>query len=248
MLFDEERKHIFDFMDAQKIWHAPLKGVVLQDMYPVFGMRQMADNDILFDKNFANEVEAFMTKRGYKMHRSDMHDAYTKAPFYCFEMHNKIHIGKTENAFNDYFRDIESRLISQNKTYQRSLSTQDLYLHVVMHLVNHLKKSYGGFKFLCDIYILNNFIIDDETSQIIQNLCQQLHIQNDEATLRCLANKIFAKDFKLTKLSEDEHKIINACFENGDQGNFQNYIRSKIKQNIFHPIKMAMLIKPGLKT
>ncbi len=48
MLLDRERQQIFSKLDEAGIWYVPLKGVLLKEMYPVFGMRQMADNDILF--------------------------------------------------------------------------------------------------------------------------------------------------------------------------------------------------------
>lgn len=53
ILFDRERAEIFSYMDEQRIWHMPLKGVILKEFYPSIGMRQMSDNDILFDKDYA---------------------------------------------------------------------------------------------------------------------------------------------------------------------------------------------------
>ena len=50
LLFDAERKGILDFMEQRGIWYLPLKGVVLKDYYPAVGMRQMSDNDILYDE------------------------------------------------------------------------------------------------------------------------------------------------------------------------------------------------------
>ena len=53
ILFDRERAEIFSYMDEQRIWHMPLKGVILKEFYPSIGMRQMSDNDILFDKDLS---------------------------------------------------------------------------------------------------------------------------------------------------------------------------------------------------
>ena len=49
LLFDEERKKLCAWMDREHIWYLPLKGIVLKEYYPSIGMRQMSDNDILFD-------------------------------------------------------------------------------------------------------------------------------------------------------------------------------------------------------
>lgn len=34
----------------------PLKGILLKEMYPKIGMLQMADNDILYDKQYRKET------------------------------------------------------------------------------------------------------------------------------------------------------------------------------------------------
>ena len=56
ILFDVERSRLYGFFDSQGIWYLPLKGIVIKDLYPKAGMRQMSDNDILFDGAFSEEV------------------------------------------------------------------------------------------------------------------------------------------------------------------------------------------------
>lgn len=51
LLFDAERKKLCAWMESEHIWYLPLKGIVLKDYYPSVGMRQMSDNDILFDED-----------------------------------------------------------------------------------------------------------------------------------------------------------------------------------------------------
>ena len=46
VLFDAERSEFLRFMEENGIWYMPLKGVVLKDLYPHYGIRQMSDNDI----------------------------------------------------------------------------------------------------------------------------------------------------------------------------------------------------------
>ena len=64
MLFDVERQQILEELEQAGIWYMPLKGVILQNLYPKYGMRQMVDNDILYDANNQKEVAALMKKRG----------------------------------------------------------------------------------------------------------------------------------------------------------------------------------------
>ena len=46
---DMERTAILSDFEQQGIWYMPLKGSVLKDLYPENGMREMSDNDVLFD-------------------------------------------------------------------------------------------------------------------------------------------------------------------------------------------------------
>ncbi len=48
VLFDIEREQIFKLLEKNRIWYCPLKGIVLKDFYPEYGIREMVDNDILF--------------------------------------------------------------------------------------------------------------------------------------------------------------------------------------------------------
>lgn len=47
MLLDAERHQLEKEFAEYGIWYMPLKGSILKDWYPKFGMREMADNDIL---------------------------------------------------------------------------------------------------------------------------------------------------------------------------------------------------------
>lgn len=59
---DMEMDAIFAELDKAGIWHMPLKGTLLQHLYPVYGMRQMSDHDILFDAKRADDVKSIMEK------------------------------------------------------------------------------------------------------------------------------------------------------------------------------------------
>ena len=63
-LFDIERQKIFTEFNKASIWYMPLKGIVLQEIYPRYGMRQMCDIDILFDSTKSKDVERIMISLG----------------------------------------------------------------------------------------------------------------------------------------------------------------------------------------
>ena len=64
MLLDAERHRLEKNLTEHGIWYMPLKGSILKDWYPKFGMREMADNDILFDASKRKEVKAIFSGPG----------------------------------------------------------------------------------------------------------------------------------------------------------------------------------------
>ena len=84
ILLNNERKQIYDYMEDNSIIHVSLKGIVLQDFYPKFGMREMGDNDILYDPTYQEQMHDFMLSRGYhtEFYKKIHHDEYQKPPLY----------------------------------------------------------------------------------------------------------------------------------------------------------------------
>ena len=70
----------------------PLKGCILKEMYPDFSMRQMADNDILFDEKFRSAIRQYFIDHQYTVvsYLQVNHDAYEKPPVLNFEMHTAL--------------------------------------------------------------------------------------------------------------------------------------------------------------
>lgn len=60
--------------------YLPLKGIIMKDYYPSVGMRQMSDNDILFDADAWERMEKHMISEGYKAEYvgKGNHDVYHK--------------------------------------------------------------------------------------------------------------------------------------------------------------------------
>ncbi len=90
--FDIERSAILCEFERQCIWYMPLKGSVLKEIYPENGMREMADNDILYDAAKQAKVKKIMLSMGYiaKSVGKSHHDLYTKPPVLNFEFHTYL--------------------------------------------------------------------------------------------------------------------------------------------------------------
>lgn len=113
LLFDAERKKLCAWMDSEHIWYLPLKGIILKDYYPSVGMRQMSDNDILFDADAWEWVEKHMISEGYEAEAvgKGNHDVYQKPPVYNFELHRSLYGKGHDESWVEYYSDIKERLI-----------------------------------------------------------------------------------------------------------------------------------------
>ena len=117
-------------LEDAHIWYMPLKGALLKEMYPKYGMREFSDHDILFDESRAGDVKAIMEKLGFssKSFGYGNNDAYKKAPCLYFEMHRALFDFRHDEKLYKYYKNVEKRLL-HGTGYERSFSSEDfLYL------------------------------------------------------------------------------------------------------------------------
>ena len=112
--FDVERTAVLAKLEEAGIWYMPLKGSVLKELYPKIGMRQMADNDILYDASKTSEVRTIMERLGFSTDSAygrSIHDHYFKPPVYNFEMHRFLFGAGHDEKLVGYYQDVKNRLI-----------------------------------------------------------------------------------------------------------------------------------------
>lgn len=154
MLMDEECQKIMGFMETQGIWYMPLKGMVIKDLYPKFGMRQMADYDILFDPAGQEKLQAYMADRGYERKGAaiSVHDAYYRIPVYNFELHRAL-FGEMHNpVWYDYYKNVKERLAPDEGMRYR-FRDEDFYVYMTVHACKHYRVSGTGLRSLMDCYV-----------------------------------------------------------------------------------------------
>ena len=156
ILLDIERERILSVFEKARIWHMPLKGIILKEYYPKIGMRQMCDNDILFDSNKAKDVESIMSSLGFikqKTHTGH-HIVFHKEPVCNFEMHYSLFSESNANTFSSYYSNVKTRLIkSENKGFEYRFSPPDCYIYLNAHEYNHYSASGTGLRSLVDTYV-----------------------------------------------------------------------------------------------
>lgn len=231
LLFSAEREGILAFMEKSGIWYMPMKGVILEKLYPSLGMREMSDNDILYDKAHQEDLVKFMTARGYKAKSvgKKYHDTFFKEPVYNFEMHTDMFADEFNESFTEYYKDIASRLIPDSgKNYARHLSDDDFYIHITAHEYKHYSRSGTGLRSLLDRYIYiqkKHLNFDYITAE-----CTKLGIEEFEAESRILCQKIFSSP-DTVELTTDERDMLESYMLSTAYGTREQKIKQNLKKN-----------------
>jgi len=196
LLFDAERERHLAWMEEKGIWYMPVKGILLKDMYPRYGMREMADNDILYDRSRADELCAYMAADGYdvKQFGRSVHDSYYKPPVFNFEFHNYLFNGTVNGgALEEYYLDVSERMIPTEGTrYGYHLSANDLYVYVTAHAFKHYDGSGTGFRTLADDYMFRKAEAAELDFAYIDGEFEKLEIGLFAKRLRALSGHLLA--------------------------------------------------------
>ena len=155
-ILDADRAAVLNCLEEAGIWYMPLKGAVLKDLYPRFGMREMADNDILFDAERAGDVRRIMSGLGFSVEEYDEgnHDAYHKRPVSNFEMHRTLFSSDDPVNLNSYYAGVKDKLVrDEGKLYGYRFRDEDFYLYMTAHEYKHFTGGGTGLRSLLDVYV-----------------------------------------------------------------------------------------------
>ena len=233
ILLDIEREELFDFCEKNKIWYLPLKGVILKDYYPQDGMRQMADNDILFDSSYREEIYQWFIGRGYEAEYGiSNHDCYYKEPVYNFEMHVSLFGNTHEQVWMKYYEDVKERLCrDKTKQYLYHFTPKDFYIYLICHAYKHYNASGTGIRTLLDFYMY----LTNEAGKLDWNYIREetgkLGVAEFEEEMRVLCKKLFAETENFQEsLTDKERKILESIILSGTYGTKDQSIRRKLAE------------------
>ena len=234
MLLDAERKTILHELETQGIWYMPLKGSILKDWYPKPGMREMADNDILFDPSGRKQVREIFQNRGYKTvsFRKGNHDEYEKPPIYNFEMHVSLFHGMYKELAEQY-ENVKERLLPVDGTaYQFAFTPEDFYVFALAHAHKHYSHSGTGVRTLADIYVMDRHLGDIMDRDEVEQKLTQLGIAEYEQHSRVLAEKLFSAVRPLAEieLTEDEKEMLLYYCDATTYGTVDNSVNNRLHE------------------
>ena len=226
ILFDKERKELYDYLNTNQIDYLPLKGIILKDYYFDPYTREFADNDILFDGNKDKLVKDFFTNKDYivELFRKSNHDVYIKKPFYNFEMHRALFGETGDNKKNIvYFKDYLSKAhIKEN--YEHELSKEDFYIYFTAHTYKHFHVSGCGIRTLIDYYLFLKNNSDLDFTYINQEL-EKLDLLDFSNQIKTLAIKLFDDE----PIDEKETEMLLYIASSGTYGTVDHYVAKGVK-------------------
>lgn len=228
-LFDIERNKILSCFDKERIWYLPLKGIILKDYYPKYGMREMSDNDILCDSSRMHDVRNIMECLGYTCEEFGEinHDVYSKH-IITFEIHRSLFNENEYKEYGDYYKDIKSRVVCCNNSYEYRFKTEDLYIYLLTHTYKHYYYGGTGIRSLIDTYVfLKRHSCELDWSYLNQELSSLSLIEFEEMN-RELAQKAFSG----SAMDDEEKQFLMYYVSSGTYGTGDHLWKNILSKNL----------------
>lgn len=180
----------------------PLKGWVIQDMYPNPAMRYMCDMDILFKPEQSGEVQRVLEALGYTAQELGGNpEVYFKKPVMNIEMHKALIRDKTDHYATSWERVVPV----PHCAHTFSMTPEDYYLFMVAHLHKHFVGGGTGVRSVCDIEIYLRKCGDTLNREYIENKLRQSELLDFEKQVCALCRAWFhdePADAELTAFSQ----------------------------------------------
>ncbi len=229
--FDIERIKLLAALEQKGVWYMPLKGILLKSFYPKAAMREMTDNDILFDPEKPDIVRAVMEELGYSCVMYDMynHDVYEKPPTMEFEMHRTLFDLEKYPESAAYFDNIFDRLIkdSGNK-FGYHMSDEDFYIYIICHMNKHYNNGGTGLRSLADVYLFNKARYDGMDKDYLSRELSALELTEFEQRIRELAYKLFCGEE--TDFTENEETMY--FVQSGANGTNEHWKENRLSRSM----------------
>ena len=242
IMLDAERQQILAELEKNHIWYMPLKGSVLKYLYPKEGMREMSDNDILFDAKYQKKVRSLFELRGYDVisYGKYNEDVYQKRPVYNFEMHTSLFPDLSYPQFALFDKAVQDRMVTDVDTvYGRHLNNEDSYIYLIAHTYKHHSASGTGLRSLVDLYLMHKNYGESLDWKYVMQYLHQMGIDAFEEKCLNLAKHLLDKPepVDILSLPIDEKDLLMTLCLSGTYGTIENQIKNNF--NIYCDEKEA---------
>lgn len=224
VILNHERDILFVRLSEAGIWHMALKGTIIRDWYPEFGMRESADCDVLFDKTYEEKVRDIMGELGYTMitYGGGHHDVYFKKPVTNMQMHVALFGVGFEKRLNDYYENVGERLVGDG--FEKQFKPEDFYVYVIAHNHRDYSTSGTGLRSLIDTYVILKKFSEEFNWEYINAETEKLKIKDFEEKNRSLALHLFGP---ARPLSDSDKAMLTYLVRSGTYGTVENVVKNK---------------------
>lgn len=207
-----------------------LKGLVVRDYYPIPDLRTMCDADVLVHEEDLEKVSALMISLGFnQIKEKDDHGAHIV--FYkgstVFEVHWTLindRFFKGDKSFEDKLWD-DAMDVTVGGVKTKSLSLEDLAVHLCTHMAVHLAYSGFGVRQLTDLVVLvekKGHLIDWKA---FLNKSKECGVYTFAIAIFNICNRLF--DMEIPKEIKGEKNIKNKYIEQLIQDIFDSGVHGK---------------------
>ena len=214
-------------LEEAGIWYCPVKGAVVKDLYPSFGMRQMADYDVLFDASRSKDMRAIMEGLGFSCESFGRfhHDVYHKLPVSNFEMHRSLFTEGHGAELAHYYATVKDRLIKDaDNNFGWHMSAEECYVYLLAHEYKHFASGGTGLRSVLDIYVYLRKYEASMNWDLIREQAGILGIADFEQQQRTFAQHLFGN----AELTPDEENLFIYLATSGTYGTTAHSVANKL--------------------
>ena len=225
IVVNSERENICRQLDEMQIKYMFLKGLEIREYYPKSSMRQMSDNDILYDEARRDDLMKIMKKSGYYLGAAaGISDDFYKKPYATFEFHRTLFSPK-EDFCPDFNPWLNSQRVGETSRYK--ISREDNYIYTLCHMYKHYHCIEGcGVRFICDLYLLTHSG-DKLDFNYINGTLDDFGIADFNKTALGLADVLFEDK----KPNNAEKELLNFMLKGSVYGSTQHTVQDEIDKH-----------------
>lgn len=215
--------------EKESIDYMPLKGYILQNMYPSAEMRDMCDVDILIRTEDFEIIDKLMNLNGFNLEKESTHEyIYTSIDKITIELHKSI-VPAYNRVLYAYYGDGWKFAIKQDEfKHFYAMKIEDFYVYEVAHAAKHYLNGGIGIRHVIDLYILikNSRKFEYNTEYIAEQL-KRLGIEKFHRILSNLCMVWFEDScYDNDTLQMAEYVINGALFGNDKMAVSANMVRT----------------------
>lgn len=194
-------------------------------------MRQMSDNDILYDKTYQKDVCNYMKQQGYTKENVGKvyHDEYQKPPVFNFEMHTTILGEENDEKLVKYYSDIKDKLLKDATKIMLIIFLMKIFTYLSQFMNTSIKKGGTGLRSLTDRFIYIKSKPNTLDWKYIDEELQKLGISEFEQKARQLCLTVFS-GCDLPELSDDENELLRYYLCSGTYGTLENNVKNSMEK------------------